>query len=81
MAGIKDYYKYIDDIRSGKVLASIYIKQAVDRLEALKARDDIYFDEKAVSECFDFIRQIKHFAGKSAGKQFELMPWQKWVIG
>lgn len=81
MAGIKDYYKYIDDIRSGKVLASIYIKQAVERLEALKTRDDIYFDEKAVKECFDFIRQIRHFAGKSAGRQFEMMPWQKWVVG
>lgn len=78
---MKEYYKYISDVRSGKVKASIYIKQMVERLEGFKSRDDMYFDAKAVEECFAFIRNIKHFAGKAAGKQFELMPWQKWVVG
>ena len=78
---MKDYYNYIEGIRSGKIRACVYIKQMVERLEAMKKREDLYFDEKAVRECFEFIRQIKHFAGKSAGKQFDLMPWQKWVVG
>lgn len=78
---MKDYYNYIEGIRSGKIRACVYIKQMVERLEAMKQREDLYFDEKAVRECFEFIRQIKHFAGKSAGKQFDLMPWQKWVVG
>ena len=81
MKGLEEYYKYIDDIRTGKVRACTYIKQAVERLERMKERDDIFFDEKAVVECFQFIRTIKHFAGKSAGKSFELLPWQKWVVG
>lgn len=81
MTGLEEYYKYIDDIRTGKVLACTYIKQAVERLERMKERDDIFFDENAVIECFQFIRTIKHFAGKSAGKNFELLPWQKWVVG
>lgn len=78
---MKEYYKYIEGVRSGKIKTCIYIKQMVERLEKMKAREDIYFDERAVKECFDFIKQIKHFAGKSAGKHFELMPWQKWVVG
>lgn len=78
---MRDYYKYIEGVRSGKIKACVYIKQMVERLEAMKQREDLYFDEKAVKECFEFIRQIKHFAGKSAGKQFDLMPWQKWVVG
>lgn len=78
---MKEYYQYIEDVRSGKVKASVYIKQMVERTEAMKKRKDLYFDENAVKECFEFIRQIKHFAGKSAQKQFELLPWQKWVIG
>ena len=78
---MKEYYKYIEDVLSGKIKTSIYIKQMVKRLEDFKKRDDMYFDEYAVKECFLFIKQIKHFAGKAAGKNFELMPWQKWVVG
>lgn len=80
-SGLKEYYGYIEDVRSGKVRASIYIKQMVERLEKMKQRSDIFFDEAAVEDCFEFIKHIKHFAGKAAGKHFELMPWQKWVIG
>lgn len=78
---MKEYYKYIEDVLTGRIKTSIYIKQMVERLEGFKKRDDMYFDEDAVRECFAFIRQIKHFAGKAAGKQFELLPWQKWVVG
>lgn len=79
--GMKQYYDYIEGVRSGRIRACTYIKQMVERLEKMKEREDLYFDEKAVKECFEFIRQIKHFAGKSAGQQFDLMPWQKWVVG
>lgn len=78
---MKQYYDYIEGVRSGRIRACTYIKQMVERLEKMKEREDLYFDEKAVKECFEFIRQIKHFAGKSAGQQFDLMPWQKWVVG
>ena len=78
---MKEYYKYIQDVLEGKIKTSVYIRQMVERLEKMKEREDLYFDEKAVKECFEFIRQIKHFAGKAAGKQFDLMPWQKWVVG
>lgn len=78
---MREYYQYIEDIRSGKIKSSIYIKQQVERLEKMKQRDDIFFDEREVQRCFDFVKLMKHFSGKSAGQQFNLLPWQKWVIG
>lgn len=78
---MKGYYGYIEGVLSGKIVVSKYIRQAVIRLEKLKKRDDIYFDEDAVKECFEFVRAMKHFAGKSAGKAFELLPYQKWILG
>jgi phage terminase large subunit-like protein len=74
---MKEYYQYIEGVRTGRIVASQYIKQAVERLENLKQRPDIFFDEAAVQECFDFISCMKHFAGKSAGKPFILLPYQK----
>lgn len=78
---MKEYYQYIEDVRSGKIVASQYIKQQVERLERFKQRDDMYFDEKAVQQCFDFFASMKHNLGKSAGQPFILLPWQKWVVG
>lgn len=78
---MEEYYQYIKDVLSGKQAASKYIKLQVERLEAFKKRDDLYFDEDAVATCFDFIRQMRHFTGEANGKPFELCPWQKWVIG
>lgn len=78
---MQGYYDYIRGVQNGKIVTSIYIRQAVERLEQLKKRNDIFFDEDAVKECFEFIRTMKHFAGKSAGSQFELLPYQKWIIG
>ena len=78
---MQGYYDYIRGVQNGKIVTSVYIRQAVERLEQLKKRNDIFFDEDAVKECFEFIRTMKHFAGKSAGSQFELLPYQKWIIG
>ena len=78
---MKEYYQYIKDVQSGKIKASLFIKQQVDRLEKMKQRDDIYFDEECVRKCFEFVSLMKHFSGKSAGQQFNLLPWQKWVVG
>lgn len=76
----KGYEKYIDDVRSGKVTTSQYIRQAVERFERLRVREDIVFDAKAVDDCIYFIAQMQHFLGGSAGKQFILEPWQQFII-
>ena len=67
---MRGYEKYIRDIQSGKVIACKYIKQVVDRFCEFRERPDIYFDAKAVDGFMDFIGQMKHWAGKSAGKNF-----------
>ena len=78
---MKEYYKYIKDIRSGKITAPIYIKQAVERLEGFKHRPDMYFDEEEVQKCFDFISYMKEWSGAAAGKSGALLPFQKWIVG
>ena len=77
---MRGYEKYIDDVKSGRVVACSYIKQAIERFEVLKGREDIYFDDECVDLAIDFISQIRHFLGKSAGKRFYLEPWQQFVV-
>lgn len=77
---MKGYEKYIKDIQSGKILACTYVKQIVERFEAFRNRDDVYFDSKCVDACIDFVRQMKHWVGPAAGKSFELLDWQQFMI-
>lgn len=77
---MRGYERYIRDVKSGKTIACTYIKQAIERFEAMRARQDIYFDDECVDLAIDFISQIKHFLGKSAGRNFILEPWQEFVI-
>lgn len=77
---LKPWDKYVSDIRSGKITSCNLIKQAVERFEEFKARDDIYFDEECVQECCDFFKTMKHFLGKSAGQPFILENWQAFIL-
>ncbi len=76
-----EYRAYIDGVRSGRIVASQYIKQAVERLEGFKKRPDMYFDEEEVQRCFDFIGYMKEWSGAAAGKSGALLPFQKWIVG
>ena len=78
---MKEYREYIEGVLSGKIVTSKYIKQAVERLEGFKARPDMYFDEEAVQECFDFCACMKEWSGKAANRSGALLPFQKWIVG
>lgn len=78
---MKEYLQYIEGVRTGKIVTSQYIKQAVERLEGFKQRDDMYFDAEEVQRCFDFIACMKEWSGKAAGKSGALLPFQKWIVG
>lgn len=78
---MKEYRAYIEGVRSGKIIASQYIKQQVERLEEFKKRPDMYFDEEEVQRCFDFISYMKEWSGAAAGKSGALLPFQKWIVG
>lgn len=77
---MKGYEQYIVDVLSGKVPTGSLIKLAVKRFNELKNRPDIYFDTECVDLAIEFIGNIKHFLGKSAGKHFILEPWQQFLI-
>lgn len=77
---MKGYERYIEGVKSGKIVACEYIKLAVKRFQELVARPDIYFDGPCVDEAILFISNIKHFLGKSAGKHFILEDWQEFIV-
>ena len=77
---MRGYEKYIQGVKSGKTITCSYIKQAIERFEGLRAREDIYFDEDCVDEAVMFISNIKHFLGKSAGRNFFLENWQQFIL-
>ena len=72
--------EYVDGVGDGSIVAGRLIKLAVKRFNSFMNRDDMYFDEDEVDRAVDFISIIKHFLGKSAGKNFILEPWQEWFI-
>lgn len=77
---MRGYEKYIRDVLDNKIKTNIYIKQVVQRFVDFRNRPDIYFDAECVDEGIDFLYQMKHSVGKSAGKHFELLPWQQFFF-
>lgn len=73
---MKGYYRYIYGVLDGSVIAGKNIRLMCQRFLMMKDRDDIYFDEECVDEAISFISNIKHFLGKSSGRNFILEPWQ-----
>lgn len=75
---MKLYDKYSNDVLTGRITACSNIKLACKRFEHFK---EIYdFREDKVDRVIKFIGLLKHYSGKSAGKQFELMDWQQFFI-
>lgn len=77
---MKGYEQYIRDVLSKKITTCLYIYQAVERFERFRNRSDIWFDDEAVDDCISFIRQMRHYLGKSANKPFILEPWQEFFF-
>lgn len=74
------YEKYIKDVLSKKIPVGSLIYKAVERFQSFRNRDDIYFDKKCVEEAISFVALMKHFLGKTAGKNFILEPWQEFLL-
>ena len=75
---MKAYYQYCDDVLSGKIVACEYIKLACKRFKLFLTKYD--FRESKVDRVIKFISLFKHYTGKTAGKRFELIPWQQFLI-
>jgi phage terminase large subunit-like protein len=72
---MKPYYRYVEDVTSGKVVVGENIKLAIHRFQTDLKRDDLEFREDVVDGAIDFISTLKHFTGKSSGKNFILEDW------
>lgn len=75
------FYRYIEDVQSGKVLTNRYIKAAVKRTLSYmeKSKDPNYpyrFDEEKAQKAINFVEHCKHYKGEWAGKNIHLEPWQ-----
>ena len=77
---MKGYEQYIKDVKSGKIIAGSLTHLAIERFERLRARPDIYLDEECVDLAVEFISNIRHFLGKSAGRKFILENWQIFIL-
>ena len=77
---MRGYEQYVKDVLDGRVLVCKYVRQVVERFEEFKNRDDVYFDDECVDAFISFVHQLKHWAGKSAGQNFDLLPWQQFYF-
>ncbi len=77
-----DYRTYAEDVLSGKILAGHLVKLAcqryIDRLDG-KYPNIIFCPEK-VDRVINFVRHLKHTTDEHAGKNFEMLPWQVWLV-
>ena len=64
---MKPYYRYANDVASGKVVVGENIKLAIDRFHSDLKREDLDFREDVVDNAISFISTLKHFTGKSSG--------------
>ena len=64
---MKDYYKYCEDVLSGKILTGSTIKLACKRFQKDLTRSDLYFDEEKVDRAIEFISTLRHYTGKHSG--------------
>lgn len=76
----KAYYKYAQDIISGKVVSGRFMKLAAERFFAFMEDDRYEFREEKTDEVIEFFSILRHFTGRHAGKPFLLQPWQQFVI-
>ena len=72
---MKPYNRYVEDVSSGKVVVGENIKLAIRRFQTDLERDDLEFREDVVDNAIDFISTLKHFTGKSSGKNFVMEDW------
>ena len=77
---MKPYYRYANEITEGKIVCGDSIRLACSRFLNDLNRPDLEFKEAVVDRAISFISTLKHFAGKSSGKNFVLEDWQQFII-
>lgn len=73
-------FKYAEEVLEGKITAGELIKLACKRFIDDLNRDDLEFRFEIGKKFVKFASIIKHFKGRSTGKQFILQPWQEFIV-
>lgn len=75
--------QYAADVRSGKIIACHWVRQAVERYyrDLDQGLDKgWYFSRKHAERAISFIEKLRHVKGKWAGEHLRLEPWQQFVV-
>lgn len=74
--------RYIENVASGKEVACLFVKQAVQRhLSDLKKKDwPYFFDEAKAGTALRFFRALRHTSGALGGKPFNLQDNQAFIV-
>jgi len=74
---------YVEDVLSGKLivgkLIALAVQRHVDDLNNAHLRS-LYFSKTAALHALSFFKFIKHSKGEWAGKEFDLAPWQQFIL-
>jgi len=77
------YVEYAEGVLNGDIPTSKYVRLACERF-ANDIEDDLceyYFDPAIADKYLTFFsKSLRHSKGKFAGRPFELLPWQSFVI-
>ncbi len=74
--------QYAEDVVSGKVLASKFVRLACKRHLADLKRKNIFFNEAAADHIISFFGEfLLFYEGQWDGKPFILEPWEKFIVG
>lgn len=74
------YFKYAQDVVSGKQVAGKLIRLSCQRYLDLMNDTRYEFRPDKCERVLSFVSKLKHYQGKCAGKPFVLEEWQKWII-
>ena len=74
------FLEYPQNVLSGEIIASTYIKLACQRFLDWLKRDDIEFIQSKAEKAIKYIQKLKHFQGKHSGKNFILSDWQVFIV-
>lgn len=77
---MKPYYRYAKEVTEGEIVCGESIRLACSRFLNDLNRPELEFREAVVDRAIGFISTLKHFAGKSSGKNFILEDWQQFII-
>lgn len=71
--------QYAADVRSGKIIACHWVRQAVERYYNdldNAVEKGWYFDRQAATRAINFVEKLKHVKGRWAGQYLKIEPWE-----